>query len=373
MALIALMGSGETSPTMVKVHRMLLERLGDDARAVFLDTPFGFQENADVLTQKVAAYFATSLGVSIAAPPYRTGDASEYQRQAMLDAVRTADYVFAGPGSPSYALTLWRAIDLRAAAAETLAGGGIITLASAAAVTAGPKAVPVYEIYKVGQPPHWLDGLGLLDLIGVNAVVVPHFNNQEGGDHDTRYCYLGQRRFDALRAELTVPVLGIDEHTAVVLDDETGMATVYGKGAVSIVVGAEQSTFSDGESFPLEDLRDGAVSSSVENVDNASPSLEVFEEALANADAAAAATVILTADDHELAGRMVVRLAQAAETGLADPAQRVLPFVEMLLRLRDEARSREDWHSADVIRDALVDAGVEVRDGPDGSEWSLQD
>lgn len=373
MAVIALMGSGETSPTMVKVHRMLLERLGDNPRAVFLDTPFGFQENADVLTQKVASYFTTSLDVSIAAPQYRTSDASEYQRQAMLDAVSTADYVFAGPGSPSYALTHWRAADLRTAAAETLASGGIITLASAAAVTAGTKAIPVYEIYKVGEPPHWLDGLGLLELIGVRAVVVPHFNNKEGGDHDTRYCYLGQRRFDALRSELSVPVLGIDEHTAVVLDDQAGSATVFGKGVVTILGGDEESTFSDGESFPLGDFRIDAAIPPSEHATNAASPLDVFEEALTHGDAAAAATVILSADDEDLTGRMVVRLAQAAESGLVDPADRVSPFVEMLLRLRDEARDRQDWQGADVIRDALVAAGVEVRDGPAGSEWSLKD
>ena len=45
--LLAIMGSGETSPTMVKVHRQLLERLGPPpVPAVLLDTPFGFQENA---------------------------------------------------------------------------------------------------------------------------------------------------------------------------------------------------------------------------------------------------------------------------------------------------------------------------------------
>ena len=39
--LLTIMGSGETSPTMVKVHRQLLGRLGPPpVPAVLLDTPF---------------------------------------------------------------------------------------------------------------------------------------------------------------------------------------------------------------------------------------------------------------------------------------------------------------------------------------------
>ena len=45
--LLCIMGSGETTPTMVSVHADLLSRLGPKpVPAVLLDTPFGFQENA---------------------------------------------------------------------------------------------------------------------------------------------------------------------------------------------------------------------------------------------------------------------------------------------------------------------------------------
>ena len=46
--ILAIMGSGETAPTMAKVHRALLERFGPSRRRPrSLDTPYGFQENAD--------------------------------------------------------------------------------------------------------------------------------------------------------------------------------------------------------------------------------------------------------------------------------------------------------------------------------------
>ena len=43
--------------------------------------------------------------------------------------------------------------------ASVVQAGGTVTFASAASLTLGRKTIPVYEIYKVGEPPRWLDGL----------------------------------------------------------------------------------------------------------------------------------------------------------------------------------------------------------------------
>ena len=48
MSRVVLMGSGETAPAMVKTHRAVLESCPAGA-AVMLDTPYGFQVNADDL------------------------------------------------------------------------------------------------------------------------------------------------------------------------------------------------------------------------------------------------------------------------------------------------------------------------------------
>jgi cysteinyl-tRNA synthetase len=66
---------------------------------------------------------------------------------------------------------------------------------------------------------------------------------------------------------------------------------------------------------------------------------------------------------------MVVQLGERARTGLADPRERVAPYVEALLELRERARQGRDFGTADLIRDRLVAAGVEVRDTPDGPWW----
>ena len=114
--LLTIMGSGETAPTMVKPHRQVFERLATatggattaEVPAVFLDTPFGFQENADELSSKTVDYFRTSLRRPIAvAGMARLDTATALERETAFAAVRRAQFVFAGPGSPTYALRQW--------------------------------------------------------------------------------------------------------------------------------------------------------------------------------------------------------------------------------------------------------------------------
>jgi hypothetical protein len=111
--LLTIMGSGETAPTMVKPHRTVFEQLAAGAGsgevpAVFLDTPFGFQENADELSSKTVDYFRVSLNRSVGvAGLQRVETASTIEREAAFSRIRQAQFVFAGPGSPTYALRQW--------------------------------------------------------------------------------------------------------------------------------------------------------------------------------------------------------------------------------------------------------------------------
>ncbi len=69
---------------------------------------------------------------------------------------------------------------------------------------------------------------------------------------------------------------------------------------------------------------------------------------------------------------MIVRLGEAAETGVRDPRVVVGPFVEALLDARRQARADGRWADADNLRDQVVAAGVEVRDTAGGTEWQLR-
>jgi cyanophycinase-like exopeptidase len=414
--LLVIMGSGETSPTMIKVHRSLFARLEESepaaVPAVLLDTPVGFQENAEIVAAKAVEYFRESVGREVEVATWRRGPAADdpLEYETMLTRLRAARYVFAGPGSPSYALEQWAGSDVPAALAEKLRTGGCVTFASAAALTLGRFTVPVYEIYKVGDDPHWLDGLNLVAEAGLDAVVIPHFDNAEGGNHDTRFCYLGERRLALMERLLpnSTFVLGVDEHTACIIDLDTETATVEGRGGVTVRRAGQVSTVTSGSTVPLTQLREMAETGGARppgtQVPSApprpaaaaagSPLLEAvseldraFDDALARGDAPAAVRTVLelehtlvdwsrdTLQSDELdRGRsalrsMIVRLGEVARSGTADPRDTLGPFVEALLAARDRARADRRWNEADEIRDRLVAAGVEVRDTPGGTSW----
>ena len=130
--LLTLMGSGETAPTMMKVHRDLIDRLGGKGTAaVVLDTPYGFQENAPELAERAVEYFAKSVQRPITvAGLLRLSDADPVAHEQGLQRLRAARYVFAGPGSPTYSLRQWAGSAVPGILAEKLAKGGGVTFAS---------------------------------------------------------------------------------------------------------------------------------------------------------------------------------------------------------------------------------------------------
>jgi cyanophycinase-like exopeptidase len=420
--LLVIMGSGETAPTMVKPHRSLFERVGERPAAV-LDTPYGFQSNADDISARAVGYFAASVGRTVEVVSWRTALPAGLARERAAAVLRAAGWIFAGPGSPTYALRHWRNTPVETALHDVLARDGVLVLASAAALTLGSHTVPVYEIYKAGIDPHWETGLDLVSSVtGLPAVVIPHYDNAEGGNHDTRYCYLGEGRLARLEADLPEEsfVLGVDEHTAVILDPGTATATVVGNGTMTIrrrghsvvypsgsvvdfaTLGADEDAApSSASGAPTVTASDGSAATTGQATSpTAQPQptsllaaadeiTDQFDNAFAARDVDGCVEAILalerallewaadtlTSDEGERARarlrEMVVRLGELARVGVRDPRELVAPFVTALLEVRGVARKAKDFATSDRVRDVLTDAGVEVRDTPQGVEWQL--
>jgi len=410
-ARLVIIGSGETSPTMVKVHRELLATAGGGSAAM-LDTPFGFQANADDLTDKIGEYFRDSVGVGIAVASWRRRDEPVAVRERTLALLSRASWAFAGPGSPSYALRQWADTPMPAALTEIVRRGGSLVMGSAAAVTVGSSSLPVYEIYKVGDEARWLPGLDLLGtLTGIRAAVIPHYDNREGGRHDTRFCYMGEQRLLELEQMLPddVGILGVDEHTAVIIDVESGTVDVRGAGGLTLRHRDRQTVIPAGEPTGLPemaaalrgegDVRDGAIpvpareSIAVPVIPStglradAESRRDAFRAALAAGDAERAleealgleqdihawSADTLQSDDIDAARSilrtMLVDLATAARTGLRDEREVIGPFVEIALAARQRARAAKDFAASDAVRDGLAALGIEVRDTSDGVTW----
>jgi len=410
--MLVIMGSGETAPTMVPTHRLISRMLPNPARATLLDTPYGFQENAPELASKAVEYFNTSINMKLdAAGLTQLIDADALAVERGLQLVADAHYVFAGPGSPTYALRQWHGSALAGLLVKKLRDGGVVTFASAAALTLGRFTLPVYEIYKAGANPYWLEGLNILGEIGINAVVIPHYNNAEGGHHDTRFCYMGERRLSVMETELPddVFVLGVDEHTGLMLDLDANTATVVGKGVISLRLRGATTEIASGEVFSIDRLRNpwsdaatsvaavvepiasAVVETADSNLRQATDRLNIaFQTAIDNADADAAARAALELDDaiagwsidtlqssdadyaRSVLRSMVTRLAGAATAGLRDPREVVGPFVQILLDLRAQVRSDKRFDLSDMIRDRFAEINVEVRDTPQGVEWGFR-
>ena len=424
--LLVIMGSGETAPTMKGPHRDVFDRIaavtGGNVDAVLIDTPFGFQENAPSLAAKTAEYFSDAAGrhVEIAGLG-RTDTGDVVAIETAVARIRSADWVFAGPGSPTFALEQWRGT----AVPETLADklrpggpGGALVFSSAAALTLGRATIPVYEIYKAGIDPFWVDGLDLLTPLGLPVAVIPHYDNKDGGNHDTSKCFLGERRLRSMEAELPsdVFVLGVDEHTGVIIDLDAETAQIVGRGGVTLRTRTSSVRLESGSTVALEVLRSGGsaqaqfvpASSSQQGATGAgsdaavrdagdAPSLRAitaqleaaFDAALSARDAQGAVGALLTleasivewssdtlqGDDLDRARAalraMIVRLGTAATGGVRDVREVVGPVVEAALAARVTARAEKAFSVSDAIRDNLAAAGIEVRDTPDGVEWLL--
>jgi hypothetical protein len=431
---LAIIGSGETSPTMVTAHRELIARLGlTSPQAIVLATPYAFQENAADVSARTQQYFADSVGLQVRvaagtspnadpamAPPLIPPDEEDEARQAA--AIRAADWVFAGPGSPSYALAHWQAGPVAAGLRDrVLAGDGLTVLASAAAATAGRFTLPVYEIYKAGGAPRWLDGLDLLSPFGLTVALIPHYDNAEGGRYDTRHCYLGERRLAVMERNLPADaaVLGVDEHTAVLIDLRTSGVEIRGRGGMTVRRSGHSVVLPAGTRLPLAELRDlvrgirraagggdapdvagpagpgggaGAAAGDGETQPLPLPEMmaaaeERFAAAAGTRDADAMVGVILeletaigqweadmdedqgTEQARALLRSLVGRLGRAAQDGLTDPRDRLRPAVEPLLDLRATLRNAGNFAAADAIREALTAAGFDVSDTPEGTRW----
>jgi hypothetical protein len=253
---VAFLGSGETSLAGGRIFEALARLLPTPLRIAILETPAGFELNSAQVAGRVGDFLKSRLQnydpVVDVVPARRLDSANDPQ---IIKPLLHADMIFMGPGSPTYTIrhlkdTLaWDIIRARQRVGATL------VFASAATISVGAHALPVYEIYKVGEDVHTVAGLNLFHDFGLHLSFIPHWNNAEGGaDLDTSRCFVGMERFgqwhDLLSNEDTV--IGLDEHTGVIMDLETGLCEVHGVSSVSIVRGRSVEMHASGAKFQLK-------------------------------------------------------------------------------------------------------------------------
>ncbi len=409
---IALMGSGEMTSTMVEVHKELLAGLTVPRDTVFLDTPAGFQLNVDQLSQRAVEYFRTQVQQDMSIATYKSKElTAPYEAEQAFHTLREAGFILIGPGSPTYAVREWVQSPIPEILINRVEAGGCLVAASAAALTVGRFTVPVYEVYKVGQELHWVEGMNILEHFGFDLVVVPHWNNAEGGTHDTRFCYMGEARFKKLESMLPqdVSIIGLDEHTACLMDLDREEAVIKGIGRVTLRRLGLERAFEKGDRVPLDLLRGEAVGqdwkAATQEERAAGPTPETldrsfwekiheieesFHKGLEDHELKKTTNALLELDRtiwqakedlesdefisqaRDILREMIVTLGVKLESSPKSKEDSMAPLLDKLVDLREKYRGNRQWEEADAIRDTLMQADIVIEDTKNASRWRIK-
>jgi hypothetical protein len=333
---IAFLGSGETSLAGGRIFEALARDVKGPLRIALIETPAGFELNSAQVVGRVGDFMKTRLQnykpVVDVIPARKKDSPYSPDDPEIVKPLLYANMIFMGPGSPTYAIrqlqdTLaWDVIRARHRLGATL------VFASAATISIGAHALPVYEIYKVGQDVHVVDGLNLFADFGLHVSFIPHWNNAEGGvDLDTSRCFIGMDRF----AEWCglVPsenqTIGLDEHTGLIIDFESGLCEVSGVSSVSLVRECNPEMYASGSKFSLSELGEFQIPDPLEKA--------------------------IPADVWELC-------LHAPPLEDEQPSERVVALVQQRLL----ARANKNWAESDKLRDEISALGWTVQDSKDG-------
>jgi len=334
---IALFGSGETAPGGQKIFDFLFQMTKMAPRVSILETPAGFELNSPQVAGSVGDFIEQRLQnykPSIEVLPARKkGTTFSPDDPTIVYPILESDLIFMGPGSPSYAVRQLR----DSVAWEYLLArhrlGASVAFSSATTVAISCSALPVYEIYKVGEDLHWLPGLDFFGIYGLDLIFIPHWNNQDGGeDLDTSRCYMGKSRFlkliDLLPPQQTV--IGIDENTGLVFDFQAGCLHSVGQGTITIIREGVERGITAGSGLELTELGQFKLCDPLAGISSTSWQAAIkahTQQSMKN-----------TPD------KMVVKLAKE----------------------REQARKDQKWELADQLRKQIEDLGWSVKDSQNG-------
>ena len=149
---------------------------------------------------------------------------------------------------------------------------------------------------------------------------------------DTSRCFIGRERFDSLRRLLPAGavLLGLDEHTAAILDWDSRKASVEGKGKITIIRDGRETVHAAGSAFALEELGAYRLPAEPFGVER-----ECWED---------------------------IRMRRAADRAEPVPP----PELSKLVAAREQARKDGDYAKADGLRADIERLGWKVMDTPDG-------
>lgn len=150
---------------------------------------------------------------------------------------------------------------------------------------------------------------------------------------------------------------------------EKGLARLF--NAYSLIDGLKTS---DSSTSNIQQVLDNAYAAINEDFNTPIVIAQLFEGArIANSVNDGKETI--TADDKALLKKLFdsflieilgLQAEEKGDDGLVDD------LMDLIITLRKDARDKKDWGTSDIIRDKLKDAGVQLKDGKEGTTFSVE-
>jgi cysteinyl-tRNA synthetase len=223
---------------------------------------------------------------------------------------------------------------------------------------------------------------------------------------------MGEPRFHQLSEQLPsdVSILGIDEHTACIINLYTKEITIKGLGQITLRNASGSMVFDKGDRFPLNVFQGAAFESSQKKStpetiyptpdaikgndafwDQIHSLRNAFQLGLNANDLKQVTNALLEMDStiwrahgqkeseelisqaRELLRDSLVDLGSALSGSPISREACLSPLIRIFVDLREVFRKQKKWHEADEVRSSLSRCGVIINDTPAGPRWQLTD
>lgn len=149
-------------------------------------------------------------------------------------------------------------------------------------------------------------------------------------------------------------ILGIDEHTALIIDGEEDSFEVEGLGEVTVINKNVTKKFKIGDKYNLDELKELLKNdASLEKVKN-EPDLSLNEDA------------------EDALKKEIADLRIEIDKNKKN-SENVNKLIDKLIEYRLTLRSLQKYEESDVVRDILTDSNIEIEDNKESSSWKFKD
>ena len=375
---------------MVTPHQRTFAKLGPDARGVLLDSPYGFQENADELTEKAQQFFRESVGREVEAVTFRSAPPADPEAHALeMARLRAGRLDLRRPRQPVVRPAhVGRQRGARGAARAAARGRrGHLRLGRGAHARPGHDpglrglqgrrgpALARRARRRSARPPGCAPPSCRTTTTPRAARTTPASAGRasDGCACSSRCC----PRAPSSSASTSTPGSSSTSTPA--------SAEVVGRGTVVVRVHGDEWVVPTGETITLEQIAEHGRSELAPVVAAASTASTTYDARARGRRGARARRRRRRARPGRRArprapttpprARPCARCSPAPRPPWASRStsrRRSVRYVELLLTLRGSARADKRFADSDAIRDGLAAAGIEVRDTADGVTWEVR-